>query len=164
MSNSDRSERSKSRLSLFTFAGVNYYSPHPKDGEGNSFSLFVSSHPGGKVPTLDRGYLPWLGGGYLPWTRVPTLAGGGYLPWLGGVPTLAGRGYLPWPGVPTLAGGYLDWLGVPTFARGGYLLWMGGGVHTLARTAQGVLAMWRAVCLLRSRRRTVLFDDVFTFQ
>ena len=24
-----------------------YYRPHSKDGEGNSFSLFVSSHPGG---------------------------------------------------------------------------------------------------------------------
>ena len=26
--------------------------PHPKDGEGNSFSLFVSSHPGGGDTTV----------------------------------------------------------------------------------------------------------------
>ena len=47
------------------------YRPHPRDGEGNSFSLFVSSHLRGEgVPTLDRGgggkYLGWwMGGTYL---------------------------------------------------------------------------------------------------
>ena len=50
-------------------------------GEGNIFSLCVSSH------------LHWRGGGYLGWGEgVPTLDGGGgtYLGW--------GRGYLPWIG------------------------------------------------------------------
>ena len=43
------------------FLVSNYYRPRPKDGEGNSFSLFVSSH---------------LGGTYLGLVGVPTLAGG----------------------------------------------------------------------------------------
>ena len=55
------------------------YRPHSKDGEGNSFSFFVSSHPGGGVPTLVGGYLPWPGGTYLDWEGVPTLSGGTYL-------------------------------------------------------------------------------------
>ena len=63
------------------------YRPHPKDGEGNSFTLSI--HTPGGVPTLDGGYLPWMG--------VPTLVGG----W-GGVPTfLDGGTYLGW------------WIGIP---------------------------------------------------
>ena len=80
-----------------------YYRPHPKDGEGNSFSLFVSSHP--------RGHLPWPGGTYLGW-------GGTYLGW--GVPTLAGGTYLGW-GAPILDSGD-TYLG-----QWGYLPWTGGG-------------------------------------
>ena len=91
-------------------------------GEGNSFSLFVSSHPRGYLSWWG-GYLPWLAGTYLGWEGtltegVPTLA------W--GVPILA-RGYLPWPGstylgqrVPTLD------RGVPTLSRGGTYLDQGG--------------------------------------
>ena len=124
------------------------YRPHPKDGEGNVFSLSTlgggypypimlcnisqnaMGQPGG-VPcqVLPGGYparsswgVPWLGGTLargVPWP-------GGYpgqgVPWLGGV---------PWPGVPWLGG---------TLARGGTLAggvpwpggvpWLGG---TLAR-------------------------------
>ena len=97
------------------------YRPHPKDGEGNSFTSSVHTLGRG-VPTLDGGGegVPTLTGG----PGVPTLAGG----W--GIPTLD-RGYLPWlvdgggtylgQGVPTLAsgwGGYLPWMGVPTLAGG----------------------------------------------
>ena len=53
------------------------YRPHPKNGEGNSFTLFVSSHPGG--------YLPWLVGGYVLW---PGSDGGVPHPWLGYLPHL----------------------------------------------------------------------------
>ena len=70
-----------------------FYRPHPKDGEGTVFSLFVSSHPRG-------GYLPWPGG------RLPTLAGGGVVPTLARwrLPTLAEEGvtYLGRVGLPTL--------------------------------------------------------------
>ena len=94
-----------------------YYRPHLKDGEGNSFTLFVSSHSGeggstypgqvqtAGVPTLagGGGYLPLLGpdreGTYPSWEGVPTLAR-----FRRGVPTLVGRVYLPWPGPD---GGYL---------------------------------------------------------
>ena len=35
--------------------GVYFYHPHPKDGEGNSFSLFVSPHQGGGgTPSLSH--------------------------------------------------------------------------------------------------------------
>ena len=78
---------------------------------GYIFTLCVSSHLGGGVPTFQVvGGVPtrvWVGG-YLPsqvWVGVPTLAGGGYLPWLGG-------------GVPTFPG--LDGRGVPTY---GTYLW-----------------------------------------
>ena len=75
--------------------------------EGNSFTLFVSSHPGG-------------GGIYL---GVPTLAGGDkYLgregTYLGREGTYLGRGYLPWQGVPTLYRGYLPWTGGTHLGRG----------------------------------------------
>ena len=67
-----------------------YYRSHPKDGEGNSFSLFVSSHPGE--------YLPWPRGN-LPWLEVATLAtvstylgqGGNYLGCGGGEVTHLGQ-------------------------------------------------------------------------
>ena len=124
-------------------------------GEGNIFSLCVSSHleggtylPGRGVPPSQvwtGGYLPseagggvptfWVGGTPFPGLdgAVPTLVGGTYL----------GRGYLLGQGVPTLAGGYLPWQGIPTLVggtylgRGWYLPWQGvptlaGGVPTLA--------------------------------
>ena len=110
------------------------------------------------------------GGGYLPCRKgVPTFQGGGvptfqgkggtYLPsggtYLGGRGTYLGRGYLPWRGVPTLVGGYLPWQGdLPWW---GDLPWQGGYLPS-----QCVLAMWRAVCFLRSRRRTFLLTNNFT--
>ena len=98
---------------------------------------YLPSQVGGTY--LGRG-VPTLAGGYLPWQGVPPLAGW-YLPWCRG--TYLGRGYLPWQGVPTLVGG--TYLG-----RGGYL------------PSQCVLAMRRAVCLLRLRRRTFLFIPFFS--
>ena len=101
-----------------------YYRPHPKDGEGNVFSLSVSSHLGRGVPTYSG--LDW-GGTYLPRSGrggggVPTLRSG----WEVGGGTYSG---LDW-GVPTLAGGGgyllsgLDWGGT-------YLPRSGRGVPTL---------------------------------
>ena len=58
-----------------------HYLPHPKDGEGKSFTLSVHTPGGGGVPTL---------------TGVPTLVRSRR----GGVPNLVGGG------VPTLGGGY----------------------------------------------------------
>ena len=83
----------------------NIYRPHPKDGDGNVYSLSISWHlgggrgtylPGRGVPTFSR----W-GGRYLP---SQVWMGSTHLPrfWMGG-----GETYLPrsgW-GVPTLAEG-----------------------------------------------------------
>ena len=106
----------------------------------------------------------------MPWGSrgVPCQVQPGGVPWSGG--TVAGRypvrgstlarGYPGWGGtlaggVPCL-GGYPGWRGYPgwggTLARG--VPWLGGYP---VRTTWGVLAIRRAVCLLRSRRRTFLF-------
>ena len=112
-----------------------FYRPHPKDGEGNVFSLSVSSH-------LEGG-----GGTYLPGRGVPTFPGLD-----GGVPTFPGldRGgtYLPGGGVST-------WVGNPPPHQGRYPP-PHQGRYPPTRTAWHVLATRRAVCLLRSRRRTFL--------
>ena len=75
-----------------------------------------------------------------------------------------GGGGVTYLGYLDQGGTFLGW-GVPTLDGGGYLPWRGGGtylgrggVSTLARAAYGVLATWWAVCLLRSHRRTVLFN------
>ena len=81
-----------------------YYRPHPKDREGNSFTLFVSSYPGGVPPSLDGG------GGYPP-SSLGRRRGGGLHPALdvggGGLhPALdvgGGGGWYPiqpWTGRP----------------------------------------------------------------
>ena len=127
---------------------------------------------GGEVPTSDGGgYLPWIWGirtldgvkRYLPWIwrkiylgqgqGVPTLDGEGYLPWTrGGVPTLDGGGVLTLDGegIPALEGEDLGW-------GEGYLPWGNPSPHLRDREAEQVIATWRAVCLLSSRRRTFLF-------
>ena len=60
------------RVNLSKIHTVPYYRPHPMDGEGNVFSLFICRGGTylGWVPTLAGGYLPWSGG-YLPWLGVP---------------------------------------------------------------------------------------------
>ena len=129
--------------------------------EGNSFTLFVCPHRGGRggPGTPPGGYLTGYtpgGSGYPP---------GGYLTGYppGGLGTPPGSGYPPggtWLGTPrgglgTPPGGYLTgyppgvW--VPPPPRGGYP----------GRTTEGVLTTRRAVCLLRSRRRTFLFVQNF---
>ena len=48
------------------------YHLHPKDGEVNSFSLFVSSCPSGDTPSPSHGYSTGLSGGYYSdWSQVP---------------------------------------------------------------------------------------------
>ena len=98
-----------------------------------------------------RGTQVWYPpGGYL--TRVPPLGG---IPDLGQVPPprgVPGSGTPPggYPGQVPPPGGYRPW--VPRGGTGpGYL---GGGYP--GRTTEGVLTTRRAVCLLRSRRRTFL--------
>ena len=115
----------------------------------NALQHFPECHgAGGGVPCQVQpggGTLPGPGGGYPG--RGGTLAGG--VPWLG----------VPWPG-GTLAEGYPGWGGTlvkypPSQVRmGGYPAQ--GGYP--GRTTEGVLTTQRAVCLLRSRRRTFLFS------
>ena len=134
--------------------------------EGNSFTLFVSPHLGeGGYPypimlcnithnamgqTPGRGTLPGPGGG-IPCQFQPAVPC-----WWGTLPggTLLGRylpGGVPYQGVPCQGGtqvGYPRPVTPPSQVRmGGYPL----------RTTEGVLTTRRAVCLLRSRRRTFLF-------
>ena len=115
--------------------------------EGNSFTLFVCPHLGG-VP-ISHNALQHFPECHEAAGGVPGLPPGGwyltgYPPW-GGVPRPPPRG-VPgpplggtWPGTPPG--------GVPGPPRGGYP----------GRTTEGVLTTRRAVCLLRSRRRTFLF-------
>ena len=87
---------------------VVYYCPHPKDGEGNSFSLFVSWHPRGEgypisIPYTSTGTMSFLGGGVPQWLVLgPFLAGGYPSVWY----------QFPSQGVPH------SWMGYP-LARGG---------------------------------------------
>ena len=126
-------------------------------------------------------YPALVSGGYQPWME-------GYLPWMGeavphpwtmgthpgwGVPTLNGGTYLGW-GVPTLDWGNMEVpqgtpnpeLGVPhiRFDRGNPPS-VGLDVGTLSRETQKqrkyILATRRAVCLLRSCRKTFLFIYLF---
>ena len=121
--------------------------------EGNSFTLFVCPHRGGPGPPR---------GGYL--TGYPP-GGSGYPP--GGVQVPPPRGGT-WLGTPP--GGYLTRYPLPP---GGLGTPPGGGPGTPpggvpdrvpprggspGRTTEGVLTTRRAVCLLRSRRRTFLFN------
>ena len=101
------------------------YRPHPKDGEGNIFTLCVSTHldgggGGGRgvshhrsgqggtplYPGLDGEYpIPGVDGGGTPQTGrdgVPHLARSG---WWRGTPLSAGTG---WGGIPGQ-----DWMGYP---------------------------------------------------
>ena len=136
--------------------------------------------PSGSGGGYLTGYPPWEGGsGYPPGgvpDQVPPPGGSGYPP---GVPD-----WVPPRGVraPPPLGGYLTryprgvrvlpppggvW--VPPPPLGGYLtryppggVWVppsprGGGFP--GRTTEGVLTTRRAVCLLRSRRRTFLFNE-----
>ena len=90
--------------------------------------------------------VPTLVGGYLP-SRV-----GGTYPAKGYLPSRVGGTY-PGQGVPTLVGGVPTLVGGGTYpGGGGYLPWWGGYLPS-----QHLVATWRSVCLLRSRRRTFLF-------
>ena len=122
----------------------------------------VSVHPsiclstgGGGTPARSR----WEG---VPWPGPD-----------GGVPPPGPDRGVPWPGLDGGTRGGVSPLpqqvwGIPPPARWGwgYTRWgtpppHGDGVTPPpppVRTTEGVLATWRAVCLLRSRRRTALFN------
>ena len=82
----DRSSACESQQKIFIYCDC-FYRPHPKDGKRNSFSLFVSSHPGGggRVPTLAGGRGTYLGGGptFLGWGCTYLGQRGTYLGWGG---------------------------------------------------------------------------------
>ena len=105
------------------------YRPHPKDGEGNSFTLLVGPRGGG------GGVQVWPGGGGVRSKVNP--AGGG-----GGQAQPAGGGKVQPGGVRS---SQRRAVGVRS-SRGG-----GGGSASCVR----------AVCLLRSRRKTFLFNESF---
>ena len=145
--------------------------------EGTVFTgvclLTFSGGGGGDLPSR-QGRVPpsqvWMEGGgtYLPrWGEGTYLAGrGGYLPsqvggtYLGmgyphlgnGVPSCLGRGYLPTWGYPQQ--------GVPPSS--GQIPGLGGGGFPLPEQHSVYLLRWRAVYLLRSRRRTFLLSTSFT--
>ena len=91
---------------LFGAFWKNIYCPHPKDGDGTVFSLFVSSHPGGGVPHP----YPSLSGGGVPRSSLGRGGGGGYpklgrgvpQPWMGGYPISRGVPHPMSPGYPPL--------------------------------------------------------------
>ena len=92
---------------FFTQKGTCYYDPHPKDGEGTVFSLFVSSHLG------EGGYPSQVWGGYpIPRSQI----------WPGGYP------------IPGLVGGYPRyppnqvWMGYPPETWDGVTPWTWDGV------------------------------------
>ena len=155
-----------------------FYRPHPKDGKVIvsvcSVSLFVQSvhtPPGGGVPHLHAIILPLVPcpfGGYpSDWSQVPSWGLPHSCSWLGQDRWYPKMGYTPIQGwgtpQPGRDGGGGTWDGVPP-SRNGIPNWPGqdegrgypparDGVPLGDRTAYGVLDTWRAVCLLRSRRR-----------
>ena len=131
--------------------GWNYYRHH-SEGMGKVMFSVLSVHiQGWRVPHLhpitlpSTGPMSFLGGG-----RVTTVPGPMSLP-EGGVPQ--SQMGVPWPGqdgVPTS----------PQLGLDGYnpLPGLDGVAPSPGdRPAEGVLTTRRAVCLLRSRRRTFLF-------
>ena len=108
---------------------LSFYRPHPKDGEGNVFSL---STPGGGGVS---GHSPAGGGG-----QVRLQPGGG-----------GGSGHSP------ARGGQ-----VRVQPGGGQSSRGGGGGQSSQQGGSASCALLRAVCLLRSRRRTFLFYNINT--
>ena len=134
-------------FSLIPNMNIHHYRPHPEDGEGTVFTGVCLSTGGTPVPcsfpglwsqVLSGGY-PSPGWGY-PRTGYPPARSG-----LGYVPT---RPWLENPPPPSQ-----DRTGVPLVRTG-----IPPGTHLPQdRTAERVLATHRAVCLLRSLRRTFFF-------
>ena len=132
---------------------VNLLALTPLDIKNPIFTARVRSTREGNVYTWEclstggGGYLPWPGGGGAPTLQ---LMGGTYLGLGGtclgqeGVPPLEG-------GVPTSIREYLPGWGYP-LARTEW------GAPLPGRDNRGVLDTRRAVCLLRSRRRTFLLQ------
>ena len=118
------------------------YRPHPKDGEGNSFTLLVCPQVGGGGVRSSRGGVrSSCRGGSGPAWGGQVLPGGGQIQpggvrssWQGGSGP-AGRG------------------GVRSSCQGGGQVQLPGG-------GSASCALLRAVCLLRSRRRTFLLNII----
>ena len=146
------------RLTWYTMM-MCHYRPHAKDGEDAVFSLFVSSHPVGGVPqpgpSPRQEGTPFQSQGWVPpfspnkgvplsspdWGGTPIQSQGGIPPSSpdrGGTPIQSQWGIMEYPPPPQQ-----DRMGVPPPPG-----------HTVTHR---VLATRRAVCLLRSRRRTFLF-------
>ena len=140
--------------------------------EGNVFSL-LTPMGGGSTPARSRwgggtparsssGTSPIRPGWGVPCWGVPCLGyplsdlAGGY-PTLGTPPPPVRPGW----GVPHLGYHHETWPGgYPTSGTPTHQTWLGGGVTPL-RVTDGVLDALRSVCLLRSRRRTFLFQNIF---
>ena len=153
---------------------LHYYRPHPKDGGRYCFQ-FVSPHldgGGGETPSNQWGIPPsfLMGAG----TPIPPNGGTPILPNVGEVPPSSLTPWYPpvrtgW-GTPTIETGwrYLPPSGLdggnpqpPLALDGGTPCqnWMGYPPTPQSgdKAAKRALATRRAVCLLRSRRRTFLF-------
>ena len=126
-----------------------YYRPHPKDGEGNVLTrVCLSVHRWGSGPGGGGVRSSCRGGGQVQLPGgVRSSCRGGVRSSCGGVRSSCRGGSGPAAG----GGGQVQLLG------GCQVQPPGGGGVSQDRTTQGVLATWRVVCLLRSRRRTFLF-------
>ena len=112
------------------YSGCLYYCPHPKDGEGNIFSLFVSSD-------TSTGPMSFLGG--TPVTAPMSLSGSYPIPGWG----------VPQDGVPPARDGVLP-------ARSGRV-WGGGTQGRVPPARDGVGQQMEYLICDGSRRRTFLF-------
>ena len=117
---------------------------HPRSGFGGGARSQVQTG-GGVYP------IPGLAGG--EGTPSSGLDGGIPSCWWGGTPFNIKMGGYPHPGLDGVPPHpRLD--GVPPTSKAG---WSNPPPSSEDRSAQRALAMWRAVCLLRSRRRTFLW-------
>ena len=121
--------------------------------EGNSFTLLVCPHPGGVQSSVQPG-----GGGSGPARAGGSgPAGGGSGPAGGGQVQPRGGGSVLSPA----GGGQVQPWGGGSVQLGGGSGPAGGGGSSQDRTTEWVLSTRRAVCLLRSRRRTFLLNIIF---
>ena len=125
-----------------TFFTLHFYRPHPKDGEGNVFTLSTPGGGGGSGQSVDRG-----GGQVQPGreVRVKGQSGGGS----GQRSIQLGGSKVNPAGEGGQVKGQSSWGGGQVQPGGGQVQLAGGG-------GSASCALLPAVCLLRSRRRTFL--------
>ena len=122
----------------FTEVTPGYYRPHPKDGEGNVFSLCVSSHLDGGYPIHWWGILPsqvqGAGGTPFPGPGGDTPSQVGWVTPFPG-PARGGRGTPPSRSDPRMGGG-AGWVPLPH--PGQFLGWGWGDVPpSMSHTGMG---------------------------